>query len=52
MSKSFVADASVAVAWIHPAQATLATRAMLQSIADGATVEVPALWTVEVADAL
>ena len=52
MSEPFVADASVAVAWIHPAQATRATQAMLQSVADGAMVEIPALWSVEVANAL
>jgi hypothetical protein len=52
MSGPFVADASVAVAWVHPAQATRATTAMLQSIANGAIVEVPALWPVEVANAL
>lgn len=52
MSKNFIADASVAVAWVHPAQATKETDAMLQAIEDGATVEVPALWTLEVANAL
>jgi predicted nucleic acid-binding protein len=48
----FVADASVAVGWVHPAQATSQTAAMLDAIADGATLEVPALWPVEVANAL
>ena len=52
MSKNFIADASIAVAWVHPAQATKETDAMLQAIEDGATVEVPALWTLEVANAL
>lgn len=52
MIRAFVADASVAVGWVHPAQATSQTDAMLQAIADGATLEVPALWPVEVANAL
>jgi predicted nucleic acid-binding protein len=49
---AFVADASVAVAWAHPSQATPETNAMLDAVSDGATVEVPALWPLEVANAL
>lgn len=52
MTRAFVADASVAIGWVHPAQATKETAAMLDAIADGATLEVPALWPVEVANAL
>jgi predicted nucleic acid-binding protein len=52
MMRIFVADASVAVAWIHPSQATPQTAAMLDAIAEGATLEVPALWPLEVANAL
>jgi predicted nucleic acid-binding protein len=52
MMQAFVADASVAIGWVHPAQATRQTAAMLQAIADGATLEVPALWPLEVANAL
>jgi predicted nucleic acid-binding protein len=52
MRRAFVADASVAISWVHPAQATKQTAAMLDAIADGATLEVPALWPVEVANAL
>lgn len=52
MSRSFVADASVAIAWIHPSQAVEATTAMLQSFRTGAVVYVPALWPMEVANAL
>jgi predicted nucleic acid-binding protein len=37
---------------VHPAQATTQTAAMLDAIADGATLEVPALWSLEVANAL
>jgi predicted nucleic acid-binding protein len=50
--RAFVIDASVAVAWVHPAQATGETAAMLDAIEAGATVEVPALWPLEVANAL
>lgn len=52
MTRTFVADASVAVGWVHPAQATSQTAAMLDAIAGGATLEVPALWPLEVANAL
>ena len=52
MIRAFVADASVAVGWVHPAQATTYTTAMLDAIAEGATLEVPALWPLEVANAL
>jgi predicted nucleic acid-binding protein len=49
---AFVADASVAVGWVHPAQATSQTTAMLDAIAEGTTLEVPAIWPLEVANAL
>jgi predicted nucleic acid-binding protein len=49
---AFVVDASVAVAWVHPAQASDETAAMLEAVADGAALEVPALWSMEVANAL
>jgi predicted nucleic acid-binding protein len=52
VKRAFVADASVAVGWVHPAQATPQTDAMLDAIADGAILEVPALWPLEVANAL
>jgi predicted nucleic acid-binding protein len=52
MSERFVADASVGVAWVHPAQATAQTEAMLQAVYEGAVVEAPALWPLEVANAL
>jgi predicted nucleic acid-binding protein len=50
--RAFVADASVAVGWVHPAQATSETEATLDAIAEGAILEVPALWPLEVANAL
>ena len=52
MTRAFVADASVAIGWVLPAQATTHTAAMLDAIAAGATLEVPALWPLEVANAL
>lgn len=52
MTDGFVADASVAVAWVHPAQATLQTRMLLQAVYDGAPVEAPALWPLEISNAL
>lgn len=52
MTGAFVADASVAVGWVHPAQATTETAAMLDALGEGATLEVPALWPLEVANAL
>ena len=52
MTRAFVADASVAVGWVHPAQATPETAAMLDAIAEGTILEVPALWPLEVANAL
>ena len=52
MTRSFVADASVAIGWVHPGQATTQTAAMLDAIEAGAVLEVPALWPLEVANAL
>jgi len=52
VTRAFVADASVAIGWVHPAQATTQTAAMLDAVAAGATLEVPALWPLEVANAL
>lgn len=52
MKRSFVTDASVAIAWIHPAQATPETDSMLDRLAMGDSVVVPALWPLEVANAI
>jgi predicted nucleic acid-binding protein len=52
MTDAFVVDASVAIAWVHPGQATRETAAMLDSIEAGAMLEVPALWPLEIANAL
>lgn len=47
-----VVDASMAVAWVHPGQATAETDALLEQVGQGIRVVVPALWPVEVANAL
>lgn len=52
MTRTFVIDASVAIGWVHPAQATPETADMLEAVSKGASVEVPALWFLEVANAL
>ena len=52
MKRAFVADASVAIGWIHPGQATKEAVGMLVAMAEGSSVEVPAIWPLEVANAL
>jgi predicted nucleic acid-binding protein len=52
MTLAFVVDASVAIGWVHPAQATAETAAVLSAVEDGATLEVPPLWPLDVANAL
>ena len=39
-------------AWVHPDQATAATDQLLDEVANGATVVVPVLWFVEMANGL
>lgn len=50
MTSAFIADASVAIGWVHPGQATRDTAALLDAIEAG--VEVPAIWPLDVANAL
>ncbi|HRY52197.1 MAG TPA: type II toxin-antitoxin system VapC family toxin [Candidatus Paceibacterota bacterium] len=52
MMDAFVADASVAIAWVHPAQATPETKLLLEALSDGTQVFVPAIWPLEVSNAL
>lgn len=52
MKQGVVVDASVAVGWVHPGQATPETEALLQAVEDGVTIDVPALWPLEVANVL
>jgi hypothetical protein len=42
----------VAIGWVDPGQATKQPLRWLAAIADGATLEIPALWPLEVANAL
>jgi len=52
MSDPFVTDASVGIGWIHPSQSTDLTRSLLEEAKHGAPVHVPALWHLEMANAL
>lgn len=52
MTKGFVTDASIGIAWVHPAQTTGKSRELLDAVYDGARVRVPALWPLETANAL
>lgn len=52
MTKEFVVDASIGIAWVHPAQATTQSQALLDLVAGGAVVRAPALWPLETANAL
>jgi hypothetical protein len=52
VTKEFVVDASIGIAWVHPAQATTQSQALLDLVAGGAVVRAPALWPLETANAL
>ena len=52
MSASFIVDASVGFAWVYQGQATPETDELLNDVAAGATVVVPALWYLEMANVL
>lgn len=52
MSEGFVADSSVGVAWAVHSQASEATDQLLEKVAIGAPLVVPALWPLEVANSL
>jgi predicted nucleic acid-binding protein len=52
VTKGFVVDASIGVAWVHPAQATKGSQALLQALCDGVAIQAPALWPLETANAL
>jgi predicted nucleic acid-binding protein len=52
VSEGFVVDASIAVAWVHPAQATTQTDSLLERVYEGAPLEVPALWPLELSNVL
>ena len=50
--KSFVIDASMALAWVHPSQSSTESRLWLDHVAAGAELIVPAIWPLEVSNAL
>lgn len=52
MIPAFVVDASMAIAWIHPAQSTAETEKWATHVAGGAILHVPSLWPLEIANAL
>ena len=52
LSASFVVDASVGFAWVYQGQATPETDRLLDEVAAGATVVVPTLWFLEMANVL
>lgn len=52
MSAGFVVDASVGFAWVHQSQATPETDQLLNEVAAGVTVIVPALWFLEMSNVL
>ena len=51
-TKQFVLDASVAVAWCFEDEATKFTEGLLDLLTTGAEALVPAIWPLEVANAL
>lgn len=52
MTQGFVTDASIGIAWVHPAQATEKSRELLDAVDNGARVRAPALSPLETANAL
>ena len=52
MSETFIVDASVGFAWVYPTQASGETDKLLESVESGASIVVPTLWFVEVANGL
>ena len=47
-----IVDASMAIAWVHPGQATPESDLLLEGIGRGTSVIVPALWFAEVSEGL
>jgi predicted nucleic acid-binding protein len=52
VSDAFVVDASVGFSWVYPGQSSEETDLLLERIESGATVVVPSLWLLEVANSL
>lgn len=52
LNVGFVVDASVGFGWVHQSQATPETDQLLNEVAAGARVVVPALWYLEMSNVL
>jgi predicted nucleic acid-binding protein len=52
LNATFVADASVALSWVFPSQASVATDDLLDRVMSGSAIAVPSLWPYEVSNAL
>lgn len=52
MIEPFVVDASIAIAWLHPAQGNTQSEALLEQASQGTPIEAPSLWPLEVSNAL
>lgn len=52
MSAGWVIDASIAISWVHPGQATAETEKLLEAVESGVLFTVPSLWFLEVANTL
>jgi predicted nucleic acid-binding protein len=52
MSEPFVADSSIGIGWVHASQSTELTKRLLEEAKLGTAIYVPALWHLEVANAL
>ena len=52
MKTGFIADSSLGIAWVVPAQSSKGTDHLLEEVASGTPLFVPALWMFETANAL
>jgi predicted nucleic acid-binding protein len=52
MNAAWVIDSSIGISWVHPAQATTQTDSLLEEVAAGAAMFVPAFWFLEMANCL
>ena len=52
MKPAFVADASLAMSWVLPSQASTATDDLLDQVMSGSGIAVPSLWPYEVSNSL
>jgi predicted nucleic acid-binding protein len=52
LTDTFVADSSVAIAWVVPSQATEGSVELLEDVVTGVPFVVPVLWAFEVANSL